>query len=249
MNEQVDMVIPPKETEMYENGIAIDGLHTFHDFGLIMTGIAVGNPEQKTNYLSIPGRNGDLDFSESQTGSPRFGNRTLEFSFIIRDQDTHRWQTMLSEVTNLWHNRSRKLMIDTDADYFYKGRIQVESEKNYQGVPTFQLSINAEPYKQTIYNSLDAWEWDTFDFEKGITREYRDIVVSGRETVLIEGSFMPVRPIITTNARIILETQSGSYELVAGDNIIRSLWIQEEHQEFTFIGDATVSIEYRWGSL
>lgn len=249
MNEQLDMVIPPKEKEIFENGITIDGLHTFHDFGLIMTGIGIGNPEQKTNYLSIPGRNGDLDFSDSQTGSPRFGNRTLEFSFIIRDKDTYRWQTILSDLTNLWHNRSRKIVIDTDGDYFYKGRIQVESEKNYQGVPTFQLIVNAEPYKQTTYNSLDEWEWDTFDFEKGITREYRDIIVNGKETVLVEGSYMSIRPTIITDKKITLEIGNERYELAAGTNTIRTLWIREEHQEFIFIGHATVSIEYRWGSL
>ena len=49
-------------------GITFDETHSFRDWGLRLKKIAIGIPKAKTEYVSVPGMNGDLDLSEAQNG-------------------------------------------------------------------------------------------------------------------------------------------------------------------------------------
>ncbi len=49
-------------------GITFDETHSFRDWGLRLKKIVIGIPKAKTEYVSVPGMNGDLDLSEAQNG-------------------------------------------------------------------------------------------------------------------------------------------------------------------------------------
>ena len=57
---------------MFEYGVTIGDKHTFKDWGLICTKIEISDPERKTYYVSIPGRDGDLDLSEALSGEIQY---------------------------------------------------------------------------------------------------------------------------------------------------------------------------------
>ena len=51
---------------------------TWVDWGLTLTGWQLSAPEYKSNFVSVPGRDGDLDLSTALTdGEPRYNNREL----------------------------------------------------------------------------------------------------------------------------------------------------------------------------
>jgi len=234
---------------MYTNGLYIDEIHTYHDWQLICTSVTIDAPERKTFYVSIPGRNGDLDLSEALTNGPRFGNRSLAFTFMVRDSDMEKWHQKYSQIFNFCHHRRRRICLDTDPTYFYTGRLLVQSEKTFLGVPTFTLQVDAEPYKRTIFTSLDDWLWNPFDFESDITRDYQAIQVVGEKMVVIEGSLMPIIPVIISSAPMGVVIKGKHYQLQAGENNILDSYITEDHDEWLFIGHGTITISYHWGQL
>ena len=51
--------------ESAKKGVKFNDLHSFHDFGLILTSLDTGEPEPKTHYIEIPGRQNPLDITEA----------------------------------------------------------------------------------------------------------------------------------------------------------------------------------------
>ena len=50
-------------------GITFDETHSFRDWGLKLKKIEIGIPKAKTEYVSVPGMNGDLDLTEAKNGA------------------------------------------------------------------------------------------------------------------------------------------------------------------------------------
>ena len=69
---------------MFEHGIKIGEKHTYDDWGLVCTRIEISDPEQKTYFVEIPGRDGVIDLSEALVGDVKYGNREIRMEFIRR---------------------------------------------------------------------------------------------------------------------------------------------------------------------
>lgn len=46
--------------------------------GLQLMGVQIGLPAVKTQTVSVPGADGELDLTDALTGEPVFGNRTIK---------------------------------------------------------------------------------------------------------------------------------------------------------------------------
>jgi len=79
MGTQVNMTV------YYENNASFNyNLET--EFGLHLTGYSYTPPEARTEYVSVPGRDGDLDFTEAlfgSNGTVHYGNAKLEMTFLF----------------------------------------------------------------------------------------------------------------------------------------------------------------------
>lgn len=64
-------------------GITFDETHSFRDWGLKLKKIEIGIPKAKTEYVSVPGMNGDLDLTEAQNGGIKYEMRELKFTFGV----------------------------------------------------------------------------------------------------------------------------------------------------------------------
>ncbi len=106
-----------------------------------------------------------------------------------------------------------------------------------------------EPYKYELFSSLEDWLWDSFDFETGVIREYKDLVVNGSLTVDVPGTRKEVLPTITASAAMQVEWKGIRYDLLAGVNKIYAISIPEGDQKLIFYGNGTISIDYRGGIL
>ncbi|MCC8181522.1 MAG: phage tail family protein [Clostridiales bacterium] len=135
-------------------GVSFDGAHCLDDLGLYLTNASIGAPEVQTNYIDVPGRDGQLDLSTALTGAVRYKNRTIELTFATAKRVSGKeWHALLSDVSNLLHGQEKTIAFDGD-DYYYKGRctvtdFAVEGEKH-----TLTVSCNCEPYK---YSASDSY--------------------------------------------------------------------------------------------
>lgn len=230
--------------------IEVDNIkkHTWKDWHLKWCNIVISSAEPKTNYIDVPGMDGQLDLSEALTGDIQYKNRSLTLKFETNG-DFIKWSIISSEIMNFLHGRKAKITLDTDLGFYYIGRLTLASTKEDYFYGELTLTGDVEPYKYEITSSTDNWLWDTFSFENGIIRDYKDLVVSETLQLIIKGRRKIIYPKITASAAMSVKLNNKTYNLNVGENIMYDMPLKEGYNILIFTGNGTVSIDYRGGSL
>lgn len=223
--------------------------HTLRDWGM-----AIGNndyikePIQETNYVNVPGMNGYLDMSEALTGCLVYKERKIEIQVGALNKRMT-WDSLISEIRNKIDGRIVKLIFDNDPGYYWKGRVTIKGFDRVRELGTFTIQLKAEPYKMERFSSSEDWEWDFFNFETGIIREYKELAVDGERTIVILGNRKEVIPSFTCSVPMVVLFRGTPYQLPAGTSRVINIEIMEGENVLTFIGSGMVSVDYRGGSL
>lgn len=133
--------------------------------------------------------------------------------------------------------------------FYYKGTAQINDFKSDKSIGTITIECDVDPYKYDIQSSIEDWLWDHFSFEDGIINQTKDIAVNGSKEIIIYGRRKRVVPKITCDNEMQVVFNSKTYDLLAGTQKVLNIEICEGRNVLKFIGNGTVSIEYRGGSL
>ena len=234
---------------MYHS-ITIGDKNTWEDWHLIPSSRPlVAPPEVKTSYVEIPGGNGSIDLTETLSGRPTFQNRSGSWEFVC-DNDFLPWHILYSEIMNYLHGRKFRCYLEDDPEYYYEGRFSVSQWSSAQKYSVIVINYNVAPYKKDIHASGDEWLWDTFNFETGIIRYYKNLPVSGTLTVDVIGSAMETVPTIIVNGEVTsVRFKSFDYELTTGINVISEIVLESGENSLTFTGNGSISVLFEGGSL
>jgi hypothetical protein len=231
-------------------GVLIGDKHTLRDWGLGWTGIEIDFPEAKTYEQDVPAADGVLDFTEAMTnGDVKYNNRTITLTFEMQDENFYQWNNSISMIANYLAGQKKKIILDTDPGYYYVGRLSISAEKTDRSRSTLVISGDVEPYKYERYSSLEDWIWDSFNFETGIIREYKDIQVDGSCQLNIYGLRKRIVPIIDCSEPMQVTYNGITYDLPKGKSKVFDIWLGMGDNILIFTGNGTVSIDYRGGSL
>ena len=199
---------------MYHS-ITFGDKNTWDDWYLIPNSRPIFSPpEQKTNYLDIPGGNGSLDMSEALTHYPVYNNRSGSFTFMIMNKGaTHypecnprKLDDIYSRIMAHLHGKRMRAILEDDAEYFYEGRFNVGNITPGADWSTIEIGYNVDPYKYEIVSTIDDWLWDPFNFETGVitTGSFRNIAVTTTaRTIEYNTRYigdMPISPKFIVNA-------------------------------------------------
>lgn len=221
------------------------GKYKMGDFGLKLLGVDLGTPSVRKSTVTIPGRNGALDLTEAITGFPVYDNATHKLTFDFKDGTYSTWLSKASDIRGKLHGR-RLPVIFGDDGYYYDARVIVDSSKLNQHYSQIVVTLDAEPYKLARKTSLDDWEWDSFNFETDIIRDYKNIPVPGEITVV--GDVMPTGCVFEASAAVTVTYDGKSYQIPKGHSTVPDILITEGIHTMQFKGDGgTVSVEYRGG--
>lgn len=234
---------------MYHS-ITIGTKNTWDDWHLIPASRPLFNPPPvKTNYIEVPGGDGILDLSIALTGRPTYGNRTGSWDFYVQNGYTD-WTALYSEIMVYLHGQNFQAILEDDPAYYYEGRFNVNqwrSEKDYSRIV---IDYNVGPYKRDVAGSGDRWLWDPFNFETGVIRSYKNLIVSGTLTVDVIGDMLEVTPIITSTVSGMKVTFEGrTYTLNRGANDIQTMVVHSGVNQMTFTGNGKVTIQITGGRL
>lgn len=235
------------------NGILFGDKHSYRDWGLILASRPViSPPSAKTIYIDVPGSNGSIDLTEALTGDVAYDDRPVTFVFSVIEK-RNKWSDIYSEIMDYLHGRKMKILIDEDSDYYYIGRLSVNDWASDKASATITIEGTVEPFKVETHSSLEDWLWDDFDFETGIIREYKDIRVDGEKKFIIEGRRKPIVPTFITipdKGSVLKVVWKGiEYTLPSGTSKVINIITSEGINELTFLGNGTISIDYRGGRL
>ena len=128
------------------NTIKFGNKDSYTDFNLILRPKERPFPSPKTNYVSIEGRDGDLDLTTSLTGDVKYENISYSLEFTLKDERAA-WEDTLLELSTYLHGKKMNLSFSEDPDWYYVGRYSlnpVESDKN---VGLLSIDCVLEPYR------------------------------------------------------------------------------------------------------
>lgn len=228
--------------------VKIGDYSMYKDFGLRALSIDPGTAEVDEKFKEIPGRNGDLDLTDALTGFPVYKNATMKLTFDFKDDNYDLWLIHVSELRNKVHGRRLKVVLGND-EFFYEGRISVSTEKLNKRYSSVEITVNRDPYKLELQSSLEGWLWDSFNFETGIIRDYKELQVAGRLELIIPGRTMRVILVFDCSEEMTVSYNSIIYNLPKGKSKSPDLLLGEGDNTLIFTGNGTVSVDYRGGSL
>ncbi len=232
---------------MYHS-ITIGEKNTWDDWHLIPSSRPLFNPPPvKTNYIEIPGGDGIIDLTTALTGRPVYGNRTGSWDFYV-ENGWMDWHVLYSEIMVYLHGQKFQAILEDDPDYYYEGRFDVNAWKSDPQFSRIVIDYNVGPYKLNISGSGDRWLWDPFNFETGVIRSYKNLIVAGTLTIDFIGDMVETTPIIISTVSGMKVTFEGkTYTLNRGNNDMKSIVIKNGVNKLTFTGNGQVTIEIQGG--
>lgn len=228
-------------------GVTLGGYHSYTDLGLILQTVAMPLPTPKTSAIDVPGMDGSIDLTEA-FGPVKMQNRLITMTLSDKSFYLRRYGIQ-SFVSNLLHGKKVQIIFDEDPGYYYIGRLTIGEFYPEGSVRTVSITADCEPYKYETVLSDDDWLWDPFNFETGVIREYKDIVVSGTKAVTVIGGEQATIPTIIASDAMTVTVNGTTYNLSAGENKNYNIVLNSGETVFTFTGSGTVSIRFRGTSL
>lgn len=231
-------------------GVLIGEKHSLKDWGLGWISIDLGFPEAKTYEQDVPGADGVLDLTDAMTGGDvKFKNRPISLEFETPDRNFYEWSEIISEIANYLVGKKMKIIMDNDPQFYYIGRLALNAEKTDRETGKLVLSGDVDPYKYEIASSLEDWPWDPFNFETGVIREYKNLLVDGKLELFIYGRRKRIIPVIECSTAMQVTFEGQTFELSSGKSKVFDICLKEGENLLVFEGNGTVSVDYRGGSL
>lgn len=234
---------------MYHS-ITIGDKNTWDDWHLIPASRPLFNPPSvKENMVDIPGGDGVLDLTASLAGRPTYNNRSGSWTFYVQNGFKD-WTVLYSEIMVYLHGQEFKAVLEDDPAYYYEGRFSVNSWKSDKDYSQIVIDYNVGPYKKEYGSTGSDWLWDSFNFETGVIRNYKNLSVLTTLTVTVIGDMMENVPvIIASTSGMQVEYEGVTYGLSKGANTISQIILHSGENELTFTGEGIITIENVGGRL
>lgn len=211
-------------------GVRFGGLHSYYEWGLILSSKEIKAPKPKTKEIEIEGSDGVLDYTE-YFGGVKYENRTLSFTFYKTNIVPDGFLALFSVVQATIHGKKLQIILDDDPAHFYYGRVTVNEWKSNKRLGEIVIEVDAEPYKQET--------WETV-----VTQE----VVSNANIVLENGQ-MPVVPTITTDSEFLIAFNGHNAIYPAGTFQIPEVELGAWSNNIYVEGTGTITFTWRKGRL
>lgn len=133
-----------------ERGMWFGDYHTGLDWGLILNSKSYTPPTAKTSYVSVDGRDGSLDLTESLTGDVKYDDRKGTYKFIGTQGTYDDRERLISEIIHNVHGRRLHIVGADDISHYMDGRCQVSDVTNTNAYCTLTITTTCDPYMYTI---------------------------------------------------------------------------------------------------
>lgn len=177
------------------NTIYFDDINSYYDLNLILNPFEIPPAEPKTNYLEIPGADGDIDLTEA-LGEVKYKSRFASAVFSVLPSDD--WEQKKSEVSNLLNGQRFNITKSSDPDWYFEGRCTVVDYKCDKFNRTITVDMHLKPYK--VKKEMTVVSCD-----------------SESQTINLYNYGKPVVPQIQLISSATIEFDGNSWELNRGD--------------------------------
>lgn len=221
---------------MIESGVLFTHTHSFRDLDLILAPFTPAPAPVKTNYIDVPGMDGDLDLTEAH-GETKFGSRNFTFKFTINPASEMTFDEKVMQVSNALNGRERQIILDRDNEYYWWGRLTVNEYLQDKKLGQIVITAKVEPYKYKVEETVETFT---------LTPETKTIVLNnGRKSVI------PLIDCTNDNTSVIFGGTGLIEEHVmnAGVHSFPDCILREGENYVQVSGTGSITFRYREGDL
>ena len=217
---------------VFTDVITNDSRDTAYDWDLVMSRKIIGTPKLKYKSVTLPDRDGDLDYTEALFGVPLYDNRTIELTFEYLGSQSA-WFELVDDVRNFLHGKKMFIYEPDDDQYYYVGRVEV-GDPSGGLVKIFDVKVTANPWK--------------------LKRSGETIVTKtaseGLE-ITLENDWKPVVPTIETTGLISLQYRDVIYTMDGvGTFRFPKMLLRHGSNVITVLsGDSDITFRYQEGAI
>ena len=202
--------------------------NSYTDFNLILMPKTRPFPTPKTNYVSIEGRDGDLDLTTSLTGDVKYENISYSLQFYLKDKRTD-WETTLLKLTTYLHGKKMNLTFSEDPDWYYVGRYTLNELESNRNVGMISIDCILEPYRLKKVETVKT--------------------IENVGTLLLSNSRKWVMPTITSTSSMQFTFENKTFT-VNGTLQSPDIILKEGNNAIEVIsGTGTLTVTYREGKI
>lgn len=197
-------------------------------YGMHLISYNVGTPTPLVKLIDVPGRPGKLDATLALNGKVNYTTRKVTAEFHVRYNPYPDFETLLSTLLALFNGKESKMVISTDPDWYYKGRFTIDRKKSNPITSRITITCKeAFPYKLEEITVEDTISSSKYVYCTG--KEYNGTLT------------------IYASAAMQVTFSGSTYQLAAGNNIVREIHLNSGSNSLRFVGTGTVKITYERG--
>lgn len=213
-------------------GVIFGEYNTAEDWDLILNVKSLTPPSPKTTYVSIEGRDGDLDLSETLTGEIRYNNRDASYKFLLTEGTHSTRETLIADVMSAVHGKRLNIIDPDKPDFYLSGRCTVKETSNDKAYGSITIEANCEPW---FYAKIETRRIFTISAETSI--------------VLTNTGGKTLTPEVIVTGSINLSFSDSSVSLSDGTYKLTGLKLKTGNTLITASGSGTITFVYREGVL
>lgn len=226
-------------------GISFNGKHSWKDFRLTLApGREVGRPSKEKVKHKPAFSNVEYDFS-TLYGSQVYSNRELKYSFNLIGNTKEDMSFQAVKIIN-WlmnSNGKTKLIDDSFPGYYFLAEVESEAsfKENYtDGILT--VTFDAYPFMiSELPEGHDIWDDFNFILDYAQTTSFS---INGETNIeLFNPSATVLRPVITTDAPMTIETGLKSFSVNAGITQSYDFMLEVGFNELKITGNGNIDFK------
>lgn len=203
-------------------------IHSFNDWGLLLSSCDIGMPSVKSEYVDIIGGNGTIDLTETY-GEIFYDDRNITMTFTALD-DKLRWTDKLDIITAYLHGKTFKITFDNNKAWYYIGRVSLDKYTTSKRLAKIVLKAVCEPFK----------------LKHDITIVKRQI--SGKTAVKCVCARMETLPTFKVSSAMTMKFNGNTYSL--SDTVkLSDVVFKQGDNDMEFDGTGDVTITYQEGTI
>lgn len=215
--------------KMKIKGVQFGNYHSWNDLLLILGSKKIETPKAKTNYIDIPGADGNLDLTE-YFGDINYNNRKITFNFtsIIPHKE---FLEQYSLIQNLLDGKKVKIILDDDPDFYYYGRLSMSDWEASGAIAEFSIECDCDPFKYRMYRTAVQHS------------------INGTKKIVLQNLRKRVNPTVTTSAPMTIEFNDQVFTANTGTFVFPELFLTAGKNILTITGNGNITFEYQEGGL
>ena len=120
-----------------------------------LTGLELAPAEHRTQFVEVPGRDGELDLSTALTdGAPRYGNRELVATFERSDGTRLMREAAINTMVNWLDGWRMDIRLPDDDLHYLTGRVHVAKNYNDQAHAAITVTAVCDPWRYNNHETV-----------------------------------------------------------------------------------------------